>query len=80
MHSNAGGVFDNLKLSSACKSTTSKSSINHLDSDLQFKRYETDFRYVNAAGTSITLKDILMPIIGQKRAFVFKLNFREDFY
>jgi len=48
--------------------------------DLRFKRFEQDFRYVNATQLQISIKDILLPILGQKKAFVYKLDFNEDFY
>ena len=48
--------------------------------DLRFKRFEQDFRYVNATQLKISMKDILMPILGQQKAFVYHLDFREDFF
>ena len=40
-----------------------------------FKRFGLDTRYVNATQLKISLKDILMPILGKKKAFIYKLNF-----
>ena len=82
----------NARRSSSCsnnlminQSTTAKSSVtnysaNNADEDLQFKRYEQDFRYVNDTQLKISIKDILMPILGQKKAFLFKLDLQTDFY
>ena len=35
---------------------------------------------MNAMQLKISIKDILLPILGCKKAFIFKLNFKEDFY
>ena len=47
---------------------------------MRFERFQQDFRYVNAAQLQIGIKDILLPILGKKKAFVYKLDFNEDFY
>lgn len=47
---------------------------------MNFKRFEQDYLYVNATQLKISIKDILLPILGQKKAFLYKLNFAEDFY
>ena len=67
-------------------SSTRKSSLSFNDfgnphqDDLRFKRFEQDFRYVNATQLKISIKDILLPILCKKKAFIYKLNFKEDFY
>ena len=69
-------------------SQTSNSSAALLDynrdasdkGDSKYQEYQQDFAYISAGNVKINLGDILQPLLGKRKAFVYKLDFKQDFY
>ena len=47
--------------------------------EIQFQRFSQNFKYINFFQMNISLKDLLLPIMGKKKAFVYHIDLRQDF-
>ena len=61
-------------------SSDAVSNLSNEEDLMKFKRFQQDFKYINAAHLQISMKNILLPILGTKKAFVYALDSDQDFY